>query len=282
MKHLGQKSKYSVSYDPEALDRELRSTNREKYDIKEDQLPFIGYDVWHMYELSFLQPNGCPWSGVGKLVYPYNSKYIVESKSLKLYLNSFNYETLSLDDFIFTVTTDLSRLLEVPVEFTVFTDEVSTSKGYTEYTFPIYESSSDIVFDTFEESPDLLKETSSDQRLFFHSNLLRSNCKITHQPDFGDVYIFMYGENLPTMDSLLKYIVSFRGENHFHEEVVEMIYKRLWDIKGVVDLMVGAIYTRRGGIDICPCRVSSEKLYKYLEIENIIKSDILTVKNLRQ
>ena len=282
MKHLGQKSQYSKVYNPSLLERDPRVVNRSKYGIEEDSLPFIGYDIWHMYELSFLQTNGCPWSGVGKLVYPCSSKYIVESKSLKLYLNSFNYEILTLEDFILTVTSDLSKLLEVEVEFDVFTDRVHLQEGYSNLMFPLYKPSSLILFDLFEEDPSLLDEVDEGVGLVsFRSNLLKSNCRVTSQPDWGDIYIYMTGERLPTKDALLRYIVSFRDENHFHEEVVEMIYKRLWD-RGVKELMVGAIYTRRGGIDICPCRVSDINLYTYLGLRNIIQSDILTSKTLRQ
>jgi 7-cyano-7-deazaguanine reductase len=92
------------------------------------------------------------------------------------------------------------------------------------------------------------------------THLLRSNCKITHQPDWGSAFIFLEGSVQPTPESLLQYLVSLRHEDHFHEEVCELIYKRLWDSFSPSALMVACLYTRRGGLDICPVRASHTHL----------------------
>jgi len=98
----------------------------------------------------------------------------------------------------------------------------------------------------------------------WRSAVLRSNCRVTNQPDWGDVYIAIKGEKTVTPESLLQYIVSMRKENHFHEEICECIYKRLYDLVNPDELFVACLYTRRGGIDINPLRASSrEVMYKY-------------------
>jgi 7-cyano-7-deazaguanine reductase len=123
-----------------------------------------------------------------------------------------------------------------------------------------------INFNDFTEEPELLLSSKSEfNEIKVSTHLLRSNCKITHQPDWGSVFIYIKGEKLPTHESLLKYLVSIRNENHFHEEICEMIYYRLWTFFSPDKLMVTCIYTRRGGIDICPIRVSEQNLLpKYL------------------
>ena len=114
----------------------------------------------------------------------------------------------------------------------------------------------------------------------WRSHSLRSNCRVTNQPDWGDVYVHIKGNYSVTPESLLQYIVSMRKENHFHEEICECIYKRLWDLLQPQELFVACLYTRRGGIDINPVRASShEVLYTY---GNIVSSIIACTKTARQ
>jgi 7-cyano-7-deazaguanine reductase len=122
-----------------------------------------------------------------------------------------------------------------------------------------------ITFDQFNESPDTLQVVDSDgYPKLWRSSVLRSNCRVTNQPDWGDVYIAIKGDKTVTPESLLQYIVSMRKENHFHEEICECIYKRLQDLINPDELFVACLYTRRGGIDINPLRASSrEVMYKY-------------------
>lgn len=272
--HLGQKSTYKNTYDPSLLVRELRSSNREYLNIFEKELPFVGYDTWNAYECSALLDSGLPISGVMKIVYPCHSPYIVESKSIKLYLNSFNMEKMGTDNkdlasnlFATTVASDLSDLLGTHVE-AVFTPSyivdispvnISSEWGIEE--FKLLDVLGVKVVD-YSETPSLLKgkKTKTSKAQKFRSSLLKSNCKVTSQPDWGDVFIHYKGCVEIDEKSLLKYIISFRDECHFHEEICECIYKRLYDVFKPDELMVMCLYARRGGIDICPIRASDRTL----------------------
>jgi 7-cyano-7-deazaguanine reductase len=268
---LGKNTKYGDTYNPDILVREERSNNREQYGITEKKLPFIGADIWHAYEVSFLTKKGLPVNGVLKLFIPCESRYIVESKSLKLYLFSFNMEKLGVDKqesikvFETRVKRDLDALLGTDIflkffrEYQAFnytTSDLFLAKSQNLESVVNLEA---IEFDVLNETPKLLKEGGI-QFFFIKSDMLRSNCKITSQPDYGSIYIYISGSQAPTFASLAQYIVSFRKENHFHEEVVECIYSRLWTKFSPSDLMVTALYTRRGGIDICPVRASRQEL----------------------
>ena len=279
-KHLGQTSEYKDQYDPSLLVNEPRSNNRKHLDIKDDELPFVGYDTWNAYEVSGLTNNGLPVAGVAKVVYPCDSKYIVESKSIKLYFNSFNMfkcgeQPVDVLDFIDQkATEDLSKLLEttvhvhtLPADFIAKGDTVLDRYKYkTLESVYTQEELSEMTLDTYSETPELLElEDISDQEVSstevrWHSSLLKSNCRVTSQPDWGDVYIMYKGQTHVTSESLLKYIVSFRDECHFHEEICETIYKRLYDVLSPEELVVTCLYARRGGIDINPVRASNNAL----------------------
>ena len=287
-KHLGQSSKYKATYDPSLLVREPRQSNRTHLDLDDDDLPFIGNDTWNAYEVSGLTDSGLPVTGVGKIVYPSDNKYIVESKSFKLYFNSFNGTKLGEDpkevreNIAMKASKDLSELLETDVKvhifsnYNVLSDTTTTEaewhvksgsgnkfKQHREYitledAYPVDE----VIFDTYTETPELLeviKDAPTDW-VHYHSALLKSNCRVTSQPDWGDVYIDIKSDDTIDPISLVKYIVSFRDECHFHEEICEAIYKRIWDLLKPEKLAVRCLYARRGGIDINPERVSDEKL----------------------
>ena len=127
-----------------------------------------------------------------------------------------------------------------------------------EDSYPVEE----INFDTYTETPELLTviEDAPIECVHYHSALLKSNCRVTSQPDWGDVYIEIEGDKAVDPISLLKYIVSFRDECHFHEEICETIYKRLYDILEPDKLAVRCLYARRGGIDINPERYSDASM----------------------
>jgi 7-cyano-7-deazaguanine reductase len=115
-----------------------------------------------------------------------------------------------------------------------------------------------MVFDQYNEDPSILEVVPSIGRYeMWRSNSLRSNCRVTHQPDWGDIFIHIKGDKAVTPESLLRYIVSMRNEFHFHEEITECVYKRLWDMLEPEELFVSCLYARRGGIDINPTRASS-------------------------
>lgn len=286
---LGKKVDYPTAYCPEILVAVPRRLNRENYGIGQAEKLFCGYDCWHAYEASFILANGMPVSGILKIVYPSTTPDIVESKSLKLYLGSFNMTVLGetkaegIERFSQQVKEDLSKLLSGKVGVYFFEDWPSqlpfdfTGYSVLENTIP----SRELSFSIYQEYPAYLKENIQEQdveEIKVCSHLLKSNCKITHQPDWGSIYIHLKGKTLPDKSSLLKYIVSLRCENHFHEEICEMTFKRLSDIFQPDILMVSCLYTRRGGIDICPVRANSpEYLPHYLP-----QADILTQRTFRQ
>ena len=268
-KFLGKKVEGSDSYDSSLLVAVPRVENRKQYGIDSVNLPFCGFDVWHAYEFSTMTLRGLPVTRMIKLKYPCNSEFIVESKSLKLYLNSFNMTRFGNDiqDCLHTckkiIIEDLSKLLGTKVDLS-FLDNLSHSyKVYADYS-NLYDivDTGNVLIDKFKEAPDLLniERTQSVKEYFLTFDSLRSNCRVTHQPDFADAFIYYKSNKHILEDSLLKYLVSFRSEYHFHEECCEMIYKRLYDILDMSSdessLMVSLLYTRRGGIDICPSRWS--------------------------
>jgi 7-cyano-7-deazaguanine reductase len=272
--HLGSISKYKSSYDPGLLVREPRQSNRTHLGLQDDDLPFEGGDTWNAYEVSGLTNSGLPVAGVGKIYYPCDGKYIVESKSIKLYFNSFNMTKLgdtSADvrkEIARRASVDLSKLLEVNVEVKIFSNSEVLNAEVTprhewqnlDYEFQTLEEVypvEGVEFSVYQETPELLKVIDNplkDKTIKYHSALLKSNCRVTSQPDWGDVYIEFKGKKAVDPISLLKYIVSFRDECHFHEEICEALTKRLIDVLDPEELVVRCLYARRGGIDINPER----------------------------
>ncbi len=268
--HLGKKAgDYSDFVDIDTVRPDLlvaipRELNRTDYDITNDT--FSGVDVWHGFEVSALTDNGLPVSGMAKVIYPANSPNIVESKSMKLYWNSFNMTKVAAHKsgvrkaIEVTAAHHLSEVIGAKVEVAFFTEKDTQPHGMTGFAELDKYVSDEAVFDSEQGAdPDILQASHVKRMKVFTPNL-RSNCRVTHQPDFGDLYVDMGGESTPTVDSLMQYIVSFRKENHFHEECVEMIYKALQDKFSPSYLVVTALYTRRGGWNICPSRASSSGL----------------------
>ena len=271
-KVLGRTVNYPDQYDSSILVREPRQGNREHLNLDDDDLPFTGYDVWNAWEVSCLTEYGCPVTAIAKIVYPCDNKYIVESKSLKLYFNSFNMTKLGKTQseayklMTDAAEADLSELLETDVKVYIYrpydlrgkTNSMFKQEHYD--TLEIDDKLFDgITFDTYNENPALLRTRTINGylvRQYYHSSLLKSNCRVTHQPDWGDVFIYIKCNQQLDRASLMKYIVSFRDENHLHEDICETIYKRLWDIFHPSELAVTCLYVRRGGIDINPTRVS--------------------------
>lgn len=273
---LGKRTEYPKQYAPEILVAVPRHLNREQYDIHDENLPFVGADAWHAYELSWLNHRGIPTAGVLKVVYNASSPCIIESKSLKLYLNSFNMHRAKESDdngrseISAIIANDLSKAIGSPVSIYIHDHNAYTNAPNPFHDYVVLEDLPEcqsLETNIYQEDPSLL---SSDIRIantneqqsamFLSSHLLRSNCKITHQPDWGSIFIRFKpaaGGEAPSAMALLKYIISLRGENHFHEEICEMVYIRLMSLFHPSELSVTCIYTRRGGIDICPSRASS-------------------------
>jgi 7-cyano-7-deazaguanine reductase len=267
--HLGKVggAGYKDTYDPGLLVAIPRSYNRQAYGISETNLPFVGGDVWNAYEVSAITEKGLPVVGMLKIYYPCDSEYHVESKSIKLYLNSFNMTRMGdttkeciaiLKD---RVKRDLSERLETEVEVEMFTQ--TPEKEYILENFPRIQEVVDldsIEFTSYQSDETQLKKSGKAGVLRVDIDFLRSNCRVTNQPDFGNMYLHMEGEDLPTLESLAKYVVSHRQVSHFHEEIAEMTYMHLQKAFNLDRLMVCCLYSRRGGIDINPVRASHSEL----------------------
>lgn len=263
-KFLGKKVSGSENYDPSLLVAIPREENRKQYNLNNENLPFYGWDVWHAYEFSSMTENGIPVTRLLKLKYSCNSKFLVESKSLKLYLNSFNMtrfgknilECLAICKS--KIERDLSERLETEVKINFIDNSTEKVQIYENFqNIMQFVNENNLRIEKFKEAPEVLytEPNNTIKEYFLTFDSLRSNCRVTHQPDFGDLFLYYKSAKHITEESLVRYLSSFRSEYHFHEECCEMIFKRLHDILDKDDkLFVCALYTRRGGIDICPSR----------------------------
>ncbi|AZN69378.1 MULTISPECIES: NADPH-dependent 7-cyano-7-deazaguanine reductase QueF [Acinetobacter] len=250
---LGKETQYPTQYQPEVLFPISRAESRQQYADVEGITQ--GKDWWHVFEISWLNQLGLPQVAIGRLTLPASSPNLIESKSLKLYFNSLNFTKFdSKEAFIETVERDLSSAAGAKIELQLFqVDELEISK-------PQGICIDDLVPERLSEHPDstlLQLDTTAedDVEITLHSHLLRSNCPVTGQPDWGTIFIRFQGKK-PCYRSLLAYIISYRQHNGFHEQCVEQIFADIWKLLGPQKLMVYATYTRRGGLDINPCRVS--------------------------
>lgn len=263
-KHLGQVggAGYKDTYDPSLLVRIPRTLNRESYGLTGEE--FTGVDVWNAYEVSVLTNKNLPVSGMMKITVPSETPYHVESKSIKLYLNSFNMTKLgdntsdAIRLFEETVAKDLTELLEGEVTVRMFTNQNGPQyafEGYQE--LGAITNLDNIDFNTFKSDASQLSTLPGTNGVMkVTTDLLRSNCRVTNQPDWGDLFIHMEGGSVPSNEALAKYVVSHRQVSHFHEEIVEMTFTHLMEAYDPKKLMVCALYTRRGGIDINPIRAT--------------------------
>ena len=287
-KYLGKKTDGSDFYNPSFIVAIPREENRGQYNIDNKNLPFLGWDVWHAYEFSALTENGLPVTRVLKIKYNCESEFLVESKSLKLYLNSFNMSKFgkNIDECLEfckgKIEKDLSEKLKTEVQVNFLDNRVERVEIFGNFkNIMKFVDESKLKIENFKEAPEVLRteELCEEKSYYLTFDSLRSNCRVTHQPDFGDVFIYYKSKRHILEDSLVKYLVSFRSEFHFHEECCEMIYKRLSDILSEGDeLLVSALYTRRGGIDICPSRWSKntnpDKLKNLLDITKLARCGI--------
>ena len=289
-KYLGKKIAGSETYNPALLVAVPRKENRLLYNIDDKQLVFNGYDMWHAYEFSSMTQNGLPVTKLLKIKYNCESECIVESKSLKLYLNSFNLEKYGsniqecLDTCKKIIKKDLKNLLKTDIELEFIDNRQDSSKIFQNFENIInYIDENSLKIKKFKEAPEVLEteDISKNKEYYLHFDSLRSNCRVTHQPDFGDVFVYYKSNKHIKEASLVKYLCSFRSEYHFHEECCEMIYKRLYDLLNPEDtLFVCALYTRRGGIDICPCRWNNNLPVR--DAQKLLDVTVYAVNNLKQ
>lgn len=279
--HLGKKVSGSEKYDPNLIVAIPRIENRRQYNIENNNLPFKGFDIWHAYEFSSMTKNGIPVTRLMKMKYNCDSEFLVESKSLKLYLNSFNMTRFGnsirecLEICKNTIEKDLSEKLKTDVKINFFENNTERENIFNNFeNIMNFVDESSLKIDKFKEAPEELKTEKNNEikthYLLFDS--LRSNCRVTHQPDFGDLFIYYKSKNHILEDSIVQYLTSFRSEYHFHEECCEMIYKRLIDLLNENDeLFVCALYTRRGGIDISPVRSNCDTITDALKLIDLKK-----------
>ena len=233
-----------------------RSLNRDALGLSEP-LPFVGEDIWNGYELSWLNERGKPVVALAQFRVPASSSNLVESKSFKLYLNSFNQSRFaSSEQVVATLQADLSATAGAPVGVTLYRPDDTAAMALGQLEGECIDEL-DITVEDYQFDASLLDGVAAgplrEEKLVSH--LLKSNCLITSQPDWGSVQIHYRG---PAIDreKLLRYIISFRQHNEFHEQCVERIYSDLWQRLQPQFLLVYARYTRRGGLDINPWRAS--------------------------
>lgn len=273
---LGQQTNdYPTEYSPETLYPIARSMGRAAIGWQDDKLT-VGIDWWQAFEVSWLNSQGISQVAMARLSIPASSPYIIESKSLKLYLNSLNFtEFASWQEVETLIAKDLSKCLEAQVQVELFALEDKNSRLLITQPDGVcidnaLADSSDKILLSAHPDASLLKgstieathsaDSNSDQPYSFYCNLLRSNCPVTNQPDWGTLGVSISSSQVIDNASILRYILSFRQHNGFHEQCVEQIFADLSQYYQPSALMVRAWYTRRGGIDINPCRVSDLSL----------------------
>ena len=257
---LGKEVEYADKYDPTLLQAVPRSISRDAIKLP-DELPFNGVDIWNGYELSWLNAKGKPVVAILRCEVPVSSTNLIESKSFKLYLNSFNQTKFhSLAQVQEHITTDLSKCAEAGVNVHIIPSEQFDKLEFGAFKGKLIDNL-DIEVSDFDINPALL--TTNDEKTLetLVSHLLKSNCLITNQPDWGSILI-KYSGNKINHEGLLKYLISFRQHNEFHEQCVERIFYDIMTQCKPKHLTVYARYTRRGGLDINPFRSNFEAPYK--------------------
>lgn len=251
---LGKQSKYESTYNPGKLFAIARTIKREEIGIT-GALPFFGVDVWNHYEVSWLTPRGLPRVAVATIVVPCTSPNVIESKSMKLYFNTFNNTSFTDQAEIERVAArDLSQCAGAPVSVVL---ESLEDASVLRIGMPdgLSIDDQDIAIEHFTVDPQVLATHDENVSETLYSNLLKSNCLVTGQPDWGTVCVAYEGRRIDRA-ALLKYVVSFRNHEEFHEQCVERIFKDIQDRCRPSRLTVSARYTRRGGLDINPIRSS--------------------------
>ena len=265
---LGKAASYIDQYDASLLFPIPRAVKRAEIGIT-GALPFVGADMWSAFELSWLNQRGKPQVALAHFTVPCETPNIIESKSFKLYLNSFNNTRFADVEAVRSrLRSDLSEAVWRPA-----TPQVDASappsigvRILQSDLFdrePVHELDGlsldrlDVACDRYTPAPDLLKVEQGEAPVneVLVSNLLKSNCLVTGQPDWGSVQISYNGAQI-VQESLLQYIVSYRNHNEFHEQCVERIFMDIWTRCKPTRLAVYARYTRRGGLDINPFRSS--------------------------
>ncbi len=256
---LGKKTPYISTYTPSLLFPIARSVKREEIGIT-DKLPFSGVDIWTAFELSWLNAKGKPEVAIGEFSLPCESPNLIESKSIKLYFNSLNQTKFAnVNDVQQTIIKDFSNAARATIDFNIV-----RLNDYPRERLPHFAGicldDLDIAIDQYQPHPQYLHCDDANDEIVtetLYSDLLKSNCLMTGQPDWGSIQIHYHGRKINHED-LLKYIISLREHNEFNEQCVERIFVNIMERCQPEKLTVFGRYTRRGGIDTNPFRSNFE------------------------
>jgi 7-cyano-7-deazaguanine reductase len=257
---LGKKSDYESAYNPNRLYPIPRAGKRQEMGINPDKLPFYGFDSWNHYEVSWLNDKGKPMVGIAEIVYDCRSPKLIESKSLKLYFNSFNNTKInSIEALESMVKHDLEKCIMAEVMVRIVTLDKTNA-----YKIQALQGESidalDVECSVYLVEPAFLFVEDEEVSEILCSDLLKSNCLVTNQPDWGSVQINYTGKKI-NREGLLKYLVSFRNHNEFHEQCIERIFVDIMSQCKPTSLTVYGRYTRRGGLDINPYRSTEQTAF---------------------
>lgn len=253
---LGADTEYVNQYDASLLYPIARHLNWQAQGIERNTLPFFGVDIWNAYEISWLNAKGKPVVRLAEFRIPATSSHIIESKSFKLYLNSFNLTRFeSEDEVVERMVTDLSAAAEGQVE--VFFTHPDTTAAIEPFQGECLDEL-DVEISDYSPAPERLSSAGEEIAETLYSHLLKSNCPVTGQPDWASIAIEYKG---PAIDraGLLQYLISYREHGDFHEQCVESIFMDIWTRCQPAELTVYARYLRRGGLDINPYRSSVQQ-----------------------
>ncbi len=254
---LGKNSPGVETYTPALLCPLSRQLSRADLGLQGSALPFRGVDIWNLYELSWLNGNGVPQVATGRLDVPCDSVNLVESKSLKLYLNSFNQSRFdSIEAVAASIQTDLSACIQSSIGVSLYPLAIEPAEIAATGDTGECLDGIDINVEHFTPNPQLLRASGEQVAERLYSNLFRSCCPVTGQPDWASIVIDYRGPAI-NRESLLQYLVSFRKHNGFHEQCVERIFIDISERCQPTVLSVYAAFLRRGGIDINPLRTNN-------------------------
>lgn len=254
---LGQTTVYVENYAPDLLFPVKRELARIKTGIVEP-LIFTGIDTWNAFELSWLNSSGKPEIALAELTFPCSSAYLIESKSLKLYFNSFNQTRFdSFETVAAVIESDLTKAVQEKIAVKLYKHDYFENVELKNLT-GICLDAQDITADVYEVEPNFLQASSEKAEEALYTNLFKSNCLATGQPDWGSVWIHYSGNKIDHA-GLLKYFISFRRHSGFAEHCTEQIFYDLMQKCAPEKLSVYVRYTRRGGLDINPFRSNFEK-----------------------
>ncbi len=259
LSELGKKATYDSQYNPDKLFPIPRKANRDEIGVP-DPLPFFGYDLWNHYEVSWLNQKGKPIVALAEIIYGCDTHSIIESKSLKLYFNSFNNTPFQNEKMLEAI---IKKDIELRIGGTVHVKIIPLDKIRDDKIFAGFSGECidhlDIECTTYSVDKSLLKVENTIVQETLFSNLLKANCLVTHQPDWASVQISYKGKKL-NRENLLKYLVSFRNHNEFHEQCIERIFMDILQICKPEELTVYGRFTRRGGLDINPYRSTKKTI----------------------